>query len=102
MTTRANFKRRARARAAKTGESYTAALRHFRPTASGDAMPEAGRVRIAVAQTTSRQDPRRAETLREGGAEVRRLMHEARAAGARVVLFPEGAITCPGKRVLSR
>src|SRR3954451_1480096 len=59
MTAHRNFKRRVRARAAKTGESYTAALRHFRPTPSGEDMPELTQtiLRIAVAQSTVREDP---------------------------------------------
>ncbi|MFC4066467.1 carbon-nitrogen hydrolase family protein [Actinoplanes subglobosus] len=38
MTADRNLKRRVRARAAKTGESYTAALRHFRTTPQGEPM----------------------------------------------------------------
>ena len=40
MTANRNFKRRVRTRVAKTGESYTTALRRFRPTPPGDVMPE--------------------------------------------------------------
>ena len=58
-------------------------------------------LRLAVAQTTVREDPRSKEAIREGGREVRRLMHEAHAAGARLVHFPEGAICSPGKRAIS-
>lgn len=60
MTVRRNFKHQVRARAARTGESYTSALRHFRPTPSGDVMPEVTNprsVRLAVAQTPVRDDP---------------------------------------------
>ncbi|WP_345031848.1 hypothetical protein [Kutzneria kofuensis] len=70
MTARRNFKRQVRARAAKTGESYTSALRHFRPTPSGEVMPEANTlksVRLAVAQTPAREDPRDVDALRESG-----------------------------------
>jgi predicted amidohydrolase len=42
MTANRNVKRRVRARAAKTGESYAAALRHVRP-GQGDNMPEGNR-----------------------------------------------------------
>ncbi|MDH6120893.1 hypothetical protein ABH930_004954 [Kitasatospora sp. GAS204A] len=62
MTAHRNVKRQVRARAAKTGESYTSALRYFRPTPSGDVMSEAGNsksVRLAVAQTPVREDPPR-------------------------------------------
>jgi predicted amidohydrolase len=104
MTARRNFKRQVRARAAKTGESYTSALRHFRPTPSGDVMSEARNlksVRLAVAQTSVREDPRDVEALRESGREVRALMREASAQGARIVHFPEGAICFPSKFVMS-
>jgi 1-deoxy-D-xylulose-5-phosphate synthase len=39
MTANRNLKRKVRARAAKTGESYTTALRHFSPNPTGDTMP---------------------------------------------------------------
>jgi hypothetical protein len=58
MTANKNLKRRVRARAAKTGESYTTALRHFRSTAGGDGKVSAAKaMRLAVAQTTLRDDP---------------------------------------------
>ena len=103
VTANSNFKRRVRARAAKTGESYTTALRHFRPTPMGDEkiMPETKRVRLAVAQTVLNHDPCDAAALRESGREVRRLMREAAALGARIVHFPEGAACSPNKYVLS-
>jgi predicted amidohydrolase len=104
MTARRNFKRQVRARAAKTGESYTSALRHFRPTPSGDVMSEARNpksVRLAVAQTPVREDPRDVDALRESGRQVRALMREASDRGARIVHFPEGAICFPHKLVMS-
>jgi predicted amidohydrolase len=58
-------------------------------------------VRLAVAQTTVPEDPTDPGALRESGAQVRQLMHEAAAAGARLAQFPEGAITYPGKYVMS-
>jgi predicted amidohydrolase len=93
MTTNRSLKRRVRARAAKTGESYTAALRQLRP--------ERGPLRVAVAATVLRGDPADVAGLRESGRAVRRLMREARAAGARLALFPEGALCSPHKRVVS-
>ncbi|SDU15797.1 Predicted amidohydrolase [Jiangella alkaliphila] len=103
MTAHRNLKRRVRARAAKTGESYLAALRHFRTTPTGDAMPEQPQttLRIAVAQSTVRDDPTDADGLRASAAQVRRLMTDAAAAGARLVHFTEGAICFPSKYVLS-
>ena len=103
MTANRNLKRRVRTRAAKTGESYTTALRHFRPTPIGDeeTMPETKRVRLAVAQTVLNEDPCDAAALRESGREVRRLMNEAGQAGARIAHFPEGALCSPDKYLLS-
>ena len=62
-------------------------------------MPEP--LRIAVAQSTVREDPTNPTLLRESGAEVRSLMQAAAAAGARLVHFPEGAICFPSKVVMS-
>ncbi|MFE7465863.1 carbon-nitrogen hydrolase family protein [Streptomyces sp. NPDC057499] len=104
MTTRKNFKRQVRARAARTGESYTSALRHIRPAPTADAVPDAmtpGSIRLAVAQTPVRHDPRDAEALRDSGREVRSLMREASAQGARIVHFPEGALCFPDKHLMS-
>ncbi|MFF4753007.1 carbon-nitrogen hydrolase family protein [Streptomyces sp. NPDC002514] len=67
-------------------------------------MPEAKNpknVRLAVAQTPVRDDPRDADALRESGRQVRALMRQASDQGARIVHFPEGAICFPGKRVMS-
>ena len=58
MTSNRNLKRRVRARAAKTGESYAAALRHVRPAQQGDTTPEVTLVRLATAQVVVREDPR--------------------------------------------
>lgn len=67
-------------------------------------MPEASnhkRVRLAVAQTPVREDPRSADALRESGRQVRALMRAASARGARIAHFPEGAICFPSKRAMS-
>ena len=63
-------------------------------------MPE-NTLRIAVAQSTVREDPTDATALRDSGAEVRRLMQQAADAGARLVHFTEGALCFPSKRVMS-
>lgn len=96
MTNNANLKRRVRERAAKTGESYTAARQHL-------VAPEerATKMVIAVAQTALRPDPRCRAQLRESGARVRELMAYAEAAGAALVQFPEGALISPQKRIVS-
>jgi predicted amidohydrolase len=61
----------------------------------------AGTLRLAVAQTVVPEDPTDLGALRESGAQIRSLMREASAARARLVQFPEGAITYPSKRVMS-
>jgi predicted amidohydrolase len=107
MTAHRNFKRRVRARAARTGESYTAALRHLLPAApDGDPSApgterEPGTVRLAVAQTPVHEDPRDVDALRESGRLVRALMRSARERGAGIVQFPEGALCFPNKRIMS-
>jgi predicted amidohydrolase len=101
MTENGNFKRRVRTRAAKTGESYTAALRHIREPSSDGLALKPKSVRLGVAQTTPYFDPRNIHELRESGLAIRRLMREARQAGARIVHFPEGAICSPSKHIMS-
>ena len=58
-------------------------------------------LRLAVAQTTVPEDPADAGALRESGAQIRALMRDARAAGAALVQFPEGAVVYPGKYIMS-
>lgn len=99
MTENGNLKRRVRARATKTGESYTTALMHIRRTETD--IPVAKTLRLAVAQTSLVDDPRGVDALRASGMEMRRLMHEAKAAGARLIHFPEGTTCSPNKRVMS-
>ncbi|MBG6092795.1 carbon-nitrogen hydrolase family protein [Actinomadura viridis] len=59
------------------------------------------RLRLAVAQSTVPEDPTDSESLRASSEEIRTLMRAASDAGARLVQFPEGAITYPSKHVLS-
>ena len=104
MTANKRYKQRVRARAAKTGESYTAALRHFRTASEGAEVSEQRsqkHIAVAVAQTMLVDDPRDVAGLRAAGAQVRKLMREAAEAGARLVLFPEGAMCAPDKWVMS-
>ncbi|WP_250305338.1 carbon-nitrogen hydrolase family protein, partial [Streptomyces sp. A 4/2] len=58
-------------------------------------------LRLAVAQSTVPEDPTDRGALREAGKEIRALMAEAAGAGARLVQFPEGAITYPSKHVMA-
>jgi hypothetical protein len=101
MTANGNLKRRVRARVAKTGESYTSALRYVRSTGAGAGPPVAARLRLAVARTAVSHDPRDSAGLRRGGQEVRAVMRQAHAGGARLVHFPEGAMVFPHKRIMS-
>ncbi|TIO06087.1 carbon-nitrogen hydrolase family protein [Mesorhizobium sp.] len=101
MTKNGTFKHRVRTRAAKTGESYTAALMHVRGSSRHDLPAEAKSVRLAVAQSSLCDDPRDIAALRAGGLEMRRLMRQAHQAGARIVHFPEGATCSPNKRIMS-
>jgi predicted amidohydrolase len=101
MTRNGNLKRRVRARAAKTGEAYTAALAHIRPASLDQPQKSAGCLKLAVAQLSMRTDPGDIAELRAGGDELRGLMRQAHDAGARLVHFPEGAICWPGKRIMS-
>jgi predicted amidohydrolase len=101
MTANRNLKRRVRARAAKTGESYAAALRHVRPAQQGDTMPEIKLLMLATAQVVVREDPQDSGQLRQSGRDVRELMRQARQAGARIIHFPEGATCSPHKRIMS-
>ena len=98
MTQNGNLKRRVRARAAKTGESYAAALQHIRQPPEEPAIRTH---RMAVAQTSLFNDPRDSAALRASGTEMRRLMRDARKAGARLIHFPEGAICSPNTRIMS-
>jgi predicted amidohydrolase len=98
MTQNGNLKRRVRARAAKTGESYTAALQHIRQPSDEPAIRS---IRMAVAQTSLLNDPRDISAFHASGAEMRRLMEEAHMAGARLIHFPEGTTCWPNKRIMS-
>lgn len=101
MTKNGNFKRRVRARAAKTGESYTAARMHVLDAPHSDQRREKKSVRLAVAQMTIRSDPRDISLFRESGEEVRRLMKQAHAANADLLHLQEGATCWPDKYILS-
>ncbi|XVU26652.1 carbon-nitrogen hydrolase family protein [Actinoplanes sp. CA-054009] len=58
-------------------------------------------VRLSVAQLPVGSDPGDTAALRRSGQLIRRLMHEAHTAGARLLHLPEGALTCPDKRTMS-
>ena len=106
MTKNRALKRRVRARARRTGESYTAALQHFRPiesTAPPMPIDSTGiQVRLAVAQTGLRRDHSDEQAFAAAGDEVRTLMHRASTAGADIVQFPEATLCFPDKQALSR
>ena len=87
--------------AAKTGESFAAALRHVRPAQQADTTPEVSPVRLAAAQVVVRDDPRDRGRLRQSGRDVRELMRQAHQAGARIIHFPVGATCSPHKWIMS-
>lgn len=64
-------------------------------------MPDTTRIRLAAAQVAVPEDPRDSAALRRSGRDIRRLMHEARQLGARIVHFPEGATCSPHKLIMS-
>ena len=100
MTANRNLKRRIRDRAARTGESYAAARHQVlgAPTPAGQASRT---LTVAAAQVPLRPDPGDVTQIRDSGATVRALMRQARGRGAGLVHFPEGALTSPGKQVMS-
>ena len=110
MTANKNLKRRVRARAAKTGESYTTARRHVVPSPPDDQMPgpdptppsgPTKQLRLAVAQILVGDDPGDVAALHATGIEMRRLLRDASHAGVRLVHFPEGAMCAPSKWLMS-
>lgn len=101
MTKNGNFKRKVRARANKTGESYTSALRHTIKSGADNRTSALRPLRIAVAQMTVHGDPRDADLLHASGTELRELMRAAREMGSRLVHFPEGATCFPKKQIMS-
>jgi predicted amidohydrolase len=58
-------------------------------------------MRLAVAQNIVPADPYDPRGLQAAGDEIRHLMSEAAAAGARLAQFPEGSIVYPDKHVVS-
>ena len=64
-------------------------------------MPKTTSLRLSVAQLTVRPDPGDTAALRESGEQIRHLMRDAHAAGARLLHLPEGALTCPNKKIMS-
>ena len=71
-------------------------------TPAPDERPSVARtLRLAVAQSTVPEDPTDRGALRAAGQEIRALMVEAAEAGARLMQFPEGAVTYPSKHVMA-
>jgi predicted amidohydrolase len=64
-------------------------------------MPERPPMRLSAAQLDVSSDPGDTAALRAGGKRIRTLMREAHAAEARLLHLPEGALSCPDKRILS-
>lgn len=101
MTTDKRFKQRVRARAGKTGESYTAALQHLRSSPVPEWTPAPKPIRIAIGQVDSPANPSDRVALQHAGRVIRSLMEHAREQGAALVHFGEGVICAPGKRIMS-
>ncbi|GAA1312156.1 carbon-nitrogen hydrolase family protein [Brachybacterium tyrofermentans] len=116
MTADRALKKRVRARMSRTGESYTAALRHLRST-PGDTVPTQPitpdptnatdpttdrALRLATAQTTPQHHPSDADAFHCAGEEVRSLMRRAGDLGADLIQFPEATLSFPDKVALSR
>ena len=59
-------------------------------------------LRVAVARFATSGAVPTADVIGAAGAEVRRIMARAAADGARLVQFPEGTLTYPHKRLISR
>ncbi|HEU5384597.1 MAG TPA: hypothetical protein VFV73_01705 [Streptosporangiaceae bacterium] len=93
MTANRNLKQRVRARALKTGESYTAARRQLAGSPRS--------MTVAAAQLPLLPDPGDGGQIKASGEAVRTLMRQASTRGAGLAHFPAGALTCPGKRVMS-
>ncbi|WP_165962857.1 carbon-nitrogen hydrolase family protein [Occultella glacieicola] len=118
MTTDRALKNKIRDRAARTGESYTAARRHLvrdeaqsreRHGAQPDqpdqpdqhVQPDGPSVRLATAQTTPREDPGDAAAFAAAGDEVVALIDDAARLEARLLHLPEAALCFPSKWLLS-
>ena len=67
MIQNGSLKRLVRARAEKTDESYTAALKHIRQTPNH---PDMKSIRVAVAQTSLFSDPGDPSVLHASGKEM--------------------------------
>jgi predicted amidohydrolase len=64
-------------------------------------MPRNTPMRLSVAQLNVQPDPGDTAALRDSGGQIRRLMRDAHEAGARLLHLPEGALTCPDKKIMS-
>ena len=65
-------------------------------------MANPGSLRLAVAQTEVSSEVATADVLADASARVRCQMAQAAHAGARLIHFPEGTLTHPSKRLISR
>ncbi|MEE2950641.1 MAG: carbon-nitrogen hydrolase family protein [Pseudomonadota bacterium] len=102
MTRNRRFKSLVRARAAKTGESYSTALSHLRKivlTNEGECSSVPS-LRIAVAQSPLFNSLSDRSGLTQHGERLRNLMRAARGADAKLIQFPETSLFQPEKRAL--
>ena len=106
MTARKAFKRRVRARAAKTGESYQAARHRLlaqaeEPNTMTDRTP-AEPTRVALHAHRVGPWLPSADALEAQGDLIVAAIEGSAAGGARIAIFPENAIASPQKRHVSR
>jgi hypothetical protein len=92
MTANKGLKRRVRARATKTGESYASALQHVRNASDEDLRRPPAPMRIAVGHMDPPTDPADRAALIHAGHVIRSMMTQAREQGAALAHFGEGAV----------
>lgn len=107
MTANKGFKRRVRARAARTGESYQAAYhRLLAPTEEAASMTEQTtterRLRVAINVLPVGPGLPTAPDVEAQASLIVGAMADSARAGARLALFSEGALASPHKRLMSR
>lgn len=107
MTTNKSFKRRVRARSARTGESYQAARHRLLAKAKEPhPMPQEDHgdrsLRVALNALPVGPGLPTAEPLAAQADQIISAIERSAKSGARIALFSEGALASPNKRLVSR
>ena len=107
MTANKGFKRRVRARAARTGESYQAAMHRLlaqskEPNPVTDTPSPTDTVRLALHAMAVGPWLPTADALRAQGDRIVDAIGRSADGGARLAVFPENALASPHKRHVSR